>query len=135
MLVVEHIKLWCFLTKFFLSENNENGVLSSVERVKNLIPIPGSSKYVRFVPFHQKNVQKGRIFTHLEDSGISNINISMKIPSWNGRDSAETPSWEKCDFSNIIGFRSLAADFKGNVYIISFGWYVNLCCVLTTWLV
>ena len=32
--------------------------------------IPGSSKYVKFVPFHPKNLPKGRNFTYLEDPGI-----------------------------------------------------------------
>ena len=34
------------------------------------ICIPGSSKCVKFVPFHQKNLPKGRNFTYLEDPGI-----------------------------------------------------------------
>ena len=32
--------------------------------------VPGSSKCVKFVPFHQQNLPKGRNFTHLEDPGI-----------------------------------------------------------------
>ena len=34
------------------------------------IYIPGSSKCVKCVPFHQKNLPKGRFFTYLEDPGI-----------------------------------------------------------------
>ena len=34
------------------------------------IYIPGSSKCVKFVPFHPKNIPKGRNFTYLEDPGI-----------------------------------------------------------------
>ena len=34
------------------------------------IYIPGSSKCVKFVPFHPKNLPKGRNFTYLEDPGI-----------------------------------------------------------------
>ena len=32
--------------------------------------IPGSSKCVKFVPFHEKHIQKGRKFRCLEDPGI-----------------------------------------------------------------
>ena len=32
--------------------------------------IPGPSKCVKFMPFHQKNLPKGRNFTYLEDPGI-----------------------------------------------------------------
>ena len=32
--------------------------------------IPGSSKCVKFVPFHPKNLPKGRNFTYMEDPGI-----------------------------------------------------------------
>ena len=32
--------------------------------------IPGSSKCVKFVPFHPENIPKGRKFTYLEDPGI-----------------------------------------------------------------
>ena len=32
--------------------------------------IPGSSKRIKFLPFHQKNSPKVRIFTYLEDPGI-----------------------------------------------------------------
>ena len=32
--------------------------------------IPGSSKCVKFVPFHQKNLPKGTNVTQLEDPGI-----------------------------------------------------------------
>ena len=32
--------------------------------------IPGSSKCVKFVPFHPKNLPKGRNFTYLEDPGM-----------------------------------------------------------------
>ena len=32
--------------------------------------IPGSSKCVKFVPFHSKNLPKGRNFTYMEDLGI-----------------------------------------------------------------
>ena len=35
-----------------------------------MIFIPGSSKCVKFLPFHQKKLPKGRIFTYLEDAGI-----------------------------------------------------------------
>ena len=34
------------------------------------IYIPGSSKCVKFVPFHPKNLPKGRNFTYLEDPGM-----------------------------------------------------------------
>ena len=33
--------------------------------------IPGSSKCVKFVPFHHKNLPKGRNFTYLEDPGMT----------------------------------------------------------------
>ena len=33
--------------------------------------IPGSSKCVKFVPIHPKNLPKGRNFTYLEDTGIT----------------------------------------------------------------
>ena len=46
------------------------------------IYMPGSSKCVKFVPFHKKKLPKGRIFTYLEDPGItlSHVN-SHKINS------------------------------------------------------
>ena len=45
-----------------------------------MIIIPGSSKCVKFLPFHQKNLPKGRIFTYLEDPGI--INRILKGGGW-----------------------------------------------------
>ena len=35
-----------------------------------MLGIPGSSKCVKFLPFHPKNIPKGRNFTYLEDPGI-----------------------------------------------------------------
>ena len=35
-----------------------------------LLGIPGSSKCVKFLPFHPKNIPKGRNFTYLEDPVI-----------------------------------------------------------------
>ena len=37
--------------------------------------IPGSSKYVKFAPFHLKKLPRGRNFTYLEDPGM---NMYMK---------------------------------------------------------
>ena len=34
------------------------------------VSIPGSSRCVKLVPFHRKNLQKGTNFTYLEDPGI-----------------------------------------------------------------
>ena len=39
--------------------------------------IPGSSKCVKFVPFHPKNQPKGRKFTKLEDPGIFQVVIAI----------------------------------------------------------
>ena len=37
--------------------------------------IPGSSQCVKFVPFHPKNLPKGRFFSYLEDPGINIVYI------------------------------------------------------------
>ncbi len=37
--------------------------------------IPGSSQCVKFVPFHPKNLPKGRCLSYLEDPGINNYSI------------------------------------------------------------
>ena len=43
------------------------------------IYMPGSSKCVKFVPFHPKNKPKGRHFTYLEDPGISYTHICIYL--------------------------------------------------------
>ena len=39
-------------------------------RSARIATIPGSSKCVKFVTFHPKNLPKGRNFTYLEDPGM-----------------------------------------------------------------
>ena len=46
---------------------------------KNGDDIPGSSKCVKFVPFHPKNLPKGRNFTYLENPGIDDPNASLSF--------------------------------------------------------
>ena len=44
-------------------------------QMKLIYLIPGSSKCVKSVPFHPKNLPKGRNFTYMEDPGILGIFI------------------------------------------------------------
>ena len=41
--------------------------------------IPGSSKCVKFVPFHPKNLPKNRNFTYMEDPGIHHL-LNLQVP-------------------------------------------------------
>ena len=53
---------------FFGGLNPKNGGMD--KQVPGYIYIPGSSKCVKCVPFHKRNLPKGRHFTYLEDPGI-----------------------------------------------------------------
>ena len=57
---------------------------------KGFIP---SSKYVKFVPFHPKNLPKGRNFTYLEDPGIFIYTIGMNTPQTNGTTKFQPPAY------------------------------------------
>ena len=41
--------------------------------------IPGSSKCVKLIPFHQKNLPKDRNFTYLEDPGIQKGHVGTSF--------------------------------------------------------
>ena len=53
--------------------------------------IPGSSKCVKFVPFHPKDLPKGKIFPYLEDPGM-HIYILLYIPRTIAQCDAHGPS-------------------------------------------
>ena len=54
------------------SKQKITGANWHVKKMGNSISflIPGSSKCVKCVPFHQQNLPKGRNFKYLEDPGI-----------------------------------------------------------------
>ena len=47
--------------------------------------IPGSSKYVKFAPFHLKKLPRGRNFTYLEDPGMSCVSFPPLEVCWRWR--------------------------------------------------
>ena len=54
-----------------------------IDDVIVLYIIPGSSKCVKFVRFHQKNpTKRQKHFTYLEDPGILNVSKNRGTPKW-----------------------------------------------------
>ena len=64
--------LWTSFGSIFNQQksNNKNGTCRIPTTKIPHGTYPGSSKCVKFVPFHQKNYRKAEIFTDLEDPGM-----------------------------------------------------------------
>ena len=74
--------------------------------------IPGSSKCVKFVPFHPKNLPKNRNFTYMEDQGLYNNllhthinpkNRSFSLVDTHGTSEKKTFASGWWDFGAFVG--------------------------------